>query len=304
MSLRDVEPGFVYGDIDSRFNARISDSMSAFVRYRYREGAGDHIGQFYENIGSRKTMDDLYAFRTPEHWLEAGVNYQLSNPGWSVSANVGKNLQGKSDITPSELLHYGNLGLSYANIRKTFLFDTGIGLQQRQLRDPSDPFAFEQDSLTYYASGSYLPVHQRHWARMSTYFINNTNDDPLYGSAGKREALDTRNETILDATIGKKIGTKYLVELRSRIRSRASDSQDTYVNIERDFHDLIAGFQLGVRQRGLSKTDEEGTENNFQVRLNIRFKPASQKGLTPTVRSSKLYSAGKNAEIAREIAEN
>ncbi len=300
MSLSEVEPTFVYGDIDSRFNARITDSLSAFVRYRYREGTDDNLGTFYETIGSRKSMDDLYAFRTPEHWLEGGISYALADPRVNLNFTTGQNLQGESEITAGEMRNYANLGVSYANLRNTILLNAGVGHQTRQLRDPSDPFAFEQNAITYYATGSYLPVHQRHWARLSAYFIQNGKEDPLLVSDNNRN-FDTRDETLLDGRIGKKIGKKYLVEVRSRIRSSASKNQDTFVRVERDFHDVVAGVSVGTRSSNrLSDEREDETEDNFQVRFNVRFKPASQKGVVPVVRSTKLYDSGRSGFLARE----
>lgn len=302
MSLSTVDPFFAYGDIDSRFNARISECLNAFVRYRYREGTNNDLGTFYERIGARKSMDDLYAFRTAEHWLEGGLTYTLMDPRITANFNVGANLQGEQDITPGELRDYANLGLSFTNLRNTLLLNTGVGLQTRQLRDPSDPNAFEQRSMTYYMAGSYLPVHQRYWGRLGLYMIQNQSDDPLLADTiNDRRNFDTRDETLLDARVGKKIGTKYMVELRSRIRSRATDNQDTYLRVERDFHDVVAGVSLGVRRKGrLSTESEDATQDNFQVRLNVRFKPASQKGVVPVVRSTKLYDSGRSGFVARE----
>ena len=113
--------------------------------------------------------------------------------------------------------------------------------------------------------------------------------------------FDTRDEAIIDGRIGKKIGSKYLIELRSRIRSRADDNQDTYVRIERDFHDVIAGLSFGMRSRErLSRHDEDATEDNFEIRFNVKFKPASQKGVVPVVRTHKLYDSGRSGFVARE----
>lgn len=302
MSLNDVEPGFAYADLDSRFNARLSDSLSAFVRYRFREGTDDNLGTFYEAIGSRKTMDDLYAFRTPEHWIEGGLTHALADPRLTANLNFGQNLQGDDKITPGEMRNFANASIGYANIRNTVLANAGVGYQTRQMRDPSDPFEFEQKSLTYFLSGSYLPIHQRHWGRLSAYFIQNAEDDPLLTSNDDRRNFDTRDEALIDARLGKKIGSKYLVEVRSRIRSRATDNQDTYVRIERDFHDLVAGLSVGMRQRGLSRSSEEETEDNLQVRFNVKFKPASQKGVVPVVKSNKLYDSGRSGFVAQEAS--
>lgn len=301
MSLSDVSPEFVYGDIDSRFNARITESVTGYLRYRFREGTDDHLGSFYERLGSRKTMDDLYAFRTPEHWIEGGLTHTLVDPRLTTNFNVGHNLQSGNDITAGEMKNYANLGMGYANLRNTLLVNAGTGFQTRQMRDPSDPYEFEQRSLTHYISGSYLPVHQRHWARLSTYFIQNAENDPLISDGDGNRDFDTRDEAIVDARIGKKIGTKYMMELRTRIRSRATDNQDTYVRLERDFHDMVAGVSVGVRQKErLSRSNEDATEDSFQVRFNMRFKPASQKGVLPVVTSTKLFDSGRSGFVAKE----
>src|SRR5690606_31692365 len=119
------------------------------------------------------------------------------DPRFTANFNLGQNLQGKSDITPGELLNYANLGLNYANLRNTLLVASGVGFQTRQLRDPSDPFEFDQRSMTYYLSGSYLPIHQRYWGRLTAYVIQNADKDPLFGNDNRN--FDTRDEAILDA---------------------------------------------------------------------------------------------------------
>src|SRR5690606_31832340 len=110
-----------------------------------------------------------------------------------------QNLQGDSEITPGEMRNYTNLGLAYANLRNTILLNTGVGYQTRQLRDPTDPFAFDQRTLTYYVAGSYLPVHQRHWGRLGLYFIQNQEDDPMLSqTVNDRRNFDTRDEALVD----------------------------------------------------------------------------------------------------------
>lgn len=300
MSLSEVQPVFAYGDIDSRFNARITDSLSAFVRYRYREGTDNNLGTFYETIGARKSMDDLYAFRTPEQWLEGGISYAFADPRLNLNLNVGQNLQPESEITAGEMRDYANIDASYSNLRNTLLLNAGVGFQTRQMRDPSDPFAFEQNALTYFTAASYMPVHQRHWGRVAAYFIQNGKEDPLLATDNSRN-FDTGSETLLDGRIGKKIGKKYMVELRSRIRSSENKNQDTFVRVERDFHDVVAGVSVGTRSDNrLSEEVEDETQDSFQVRFNVRFKPASQKGVVPVVTSTRLYDSGRSGFLARE----
>lgn len=298
-SLRDVEPTFVYGDIDSRFNARISDCLTAWIRYRLREGTDDSLGEFYESIGSRKTQDDLYAFRTPEHWIEAGVSYNLLRPRLNVNASAGRNLQGEDDIYPHELLQYYNLGVGWANLCNTVLLNAGISLQDRQMRDPTDPFEYEQNSIVYYLGGTIMPVHQRWWARFNGTFIQNAEDDPLntnndfHDNDDDWDTLDDENIAVADFTLGRKIGSKYLVELRSRLRTDDDGSGDHWVRVERDFHDVIAGVSVGVKSEELSEDEEREEENNLEFRMHVKFKPSHQKGVLPNVRAADLYSAGK-----------
>lgn len=294
VSLRDVDPFFAYGDLDSKFSARITDSMTAFARYRVRVNAGDNLGQFYERIGSRSTRDDLYDFRTPEHWIEAGLNYRLARPRLHMSLAAGRNLQGNSDFTANELTQYVNLSTGWSNLRNTLLVNGGVSLQERQVRDPSDPASYLANSITYYLAASYLPVHQRHYARVGAFFVQNTSDDPL-GLRSDNRNFDTENQTIFNATLGKKIGQKYLVEYRSQIRTTGTGTDNSWLSITRDFHDAVAGVSVGFRQDRLSNREERTEQDNLQVRFQFRLKPAAEKGVAPTRTSGDLFSARKRS---------
>lgn len=292
MSLKDVDPAFAYTDIDSKFNARITDSVTAFVRYRARANLGDNLGYFYERVGSRTSQDDLYAFRTPEQWIEGGLSYALAHPRLSVSLAAGRNLQPESEWTAHELLQYANLGVGWANLRNTLLLNSGVSLQERQQRDPTDPNSYLANTLTYYLSGSYLPVHQRYYARVGAFFVQNPSADPLGRTDNDRD-FDTDDETVMNVAVGRRIGQKYLVEYRTRIRSRQSGNEDTFLRIERDFHDAVAGISFGFRGYTLSREEERTENNNFQLRFHFRLKPAAEKGVTPVRNSGNLFSSRK-----------
>ena len=225
------------------------------------------------------------------------MSYSLPVPRLSANATVGQNLQGNDQITPGELRSYSNFSLAYSNLCNTLFMNAGLGLQERQMRDVTDPNQFTQGSLTYYLSGSYIPVHQRWWTRASAYFIQQAEDDPL-GIQSDRD-FDTRNETVLDYTVGKKIGTKYLVELRTRLRSRANENQDSYVSVQRDFHDVVAGVSLGIRSKDRLSDVSETAEDNFQVRFNLKFKPSSQKGVVPLTNSRTLFNGQRTSAFDR-----
>jgi hypothetical protein len=290
-SLDNVQPAFVYGDIDSRFNARISDALTAWIRYRYREGTKDSLGEFYESIGSRKTRDDLLDFRLREHWLEAGLDYKLLYPNLYASLSAGDNLQGRSDITPNELLRYANLSLNWTNSRNTVVLGGGLSVQERQMRDPTDPYEYKQRSLATYLSASHQPVHNRYYTRLSVYATNPQDDDPL-GVAG-RDILDTRDETVIDFSHGHKLGSKYLAEYSIRHRSRDKGSSEQYLRLSRDFHDVLAGVEFRVEDKGLSNDEESGTKKDYQVRLTFKLKESIDRGAMPAKRTDTLFSRSK-----------
>ena len=294
-SLKDVDPAFAYGDFESRFNARITDALNGWVRYRVREGTGNNLGQFYENIGNTKAKDDLYAFRTDEHWLEGGLIYTLLFPRLTANASVGTNLQGSDKITPNEVLQYSNLGVGWSNMKNTLFINSGVGLNRIQMRDKTDPNEFEQEAFTYYLSGSYMPVHRRFYARTSAYMVQNARQDPRGDQGGEPNYDAQRNDTSLNATVGKKIGTKYAVEVyaNTSTNNQEGDSiQDLAVRIKRDFHDLIGTVAVGTRSNQLSN-DDSGTNNDFQVRFNVQFKRPGQTGVPPYSRTTDLYTRSK-----------
>ncbi len=290
-SLKNVQPAFVYGDIDSRFNARITEALTAWIRYRYREGTKDSLGEFYEGIGSRKSRDDLFDFRLREHWIEAGLDYKLLYPNLNASFSLGNNLQGRSDITPNELLRYANLGVNWSNVRNTVVVGGGISVQERQMRDPTDPNEFQQRSLATYVGATHRPVHNRYYSRLTIYQTNPQNNDPL-GVSG-RDILDTRDETVIDFSHGHKIGSKYLAEYAIRHRSRDKGSSEQYFRLSRDFHDIIGGIELKVEDKGLSKDEESGTKKDYQIRLSFKLKQSIDKGAMPTKRVDTLFTRSK-----------
>jgi hypothetical protein len=129
---------------------------------------------------------------------------------------------------------------------------------------------------------------------VSAFYIQNNSTDPLGTDTSNNNNLDTRDEKVLDYRIGHKIGEKYMVEVESNIHTRTTSSDETFLRIDRDFHDMIAGLSLGMRSKNKLDTSSEstGAQDNFQVRLNFKFKPSSQKGVAPQIqRTANLYSA-------------
>jgi hypothetical protein len=99
----------------------------------------------------------------------------------------------------------------------------------------------------------------------------------------------------LNATVGKKIGTKYAVELyanTSTSNQNDSTNQDLAVRIRRDFHDLIGTLQVGTRSNELSNNNEGGNDD-FQVRFNVQLKRPGQTGVPPYTRTTDLYTRSK-----------
>lgn len=302
MSLKDVSPEFAYGDIDSKLNYRVTDSLTAFGRLRYREGTEDTLGEFYNRLGSRTAADDLYNFRLRENFAEAGATYALIRPGVVLTAKVGENLQTRDDIVANELKQTQNLGLGYRNPSGTLTVNTGVGRQQFQQRDPSDVNQYIQNSMSYYVTGAYAPTHGRYYASSTAFFLNNRRDDPLnVADDGTQRALDSENTAVGNLTVGRKIGSKYLVEGSVQLRNARDGNGDTFLRIERDLHDAVAGLQLQLRGRRADEVGNTEQGDQSQVRFFLRVKLAAETTGAPTGSTGRsLYAAnGKASAFAR-----
>ena len=112
--------------------------------------------------------------------------------------------------------------------------------------------------------------------------------------------FETDNQVAFDGTIGRKIGSKYLVEYRTELRS--DDNSVHEIRINRDLHDAVATLRFGVKTDSLSnKTETSDNTDSLQVRAQIKFKLAHEKGPEAVLKkTSSLF--GSNPDSAKKSA--
>ena len=118
-SLDDIRPFYAWGDSEVKLNARFSDALTGFLRWRFRETVSDFIGDWYASIGHPTFREDLYNYKIREHWLEGNLNYRLARPLINLYTQAGLNLESKSDLYSKEPVAYWRNGVNWTNQRRT-----------------------------------------------------------------------------------------------------------------------------------------------------------------------------------------
>lgn len=276
-SFRDVEEALAYVDYESKFHARFTDTLEGYLKYTYRTTTGDSLGEFYRSIGQRTAQTDIYQFPVRQHWIEGFLNYFLLYPNLSTYARAGLNLDRNANIVAYDLLNYAGFGGSYKNDTREFSLSAGVDIQERQIRDLSDPNAFEQSSMVYSGTMHYAPRHQRWWARLSVFAIQTLDRDPVDVPARERDRLDeNQTEVAISPTVGTRVGPKYTAELASTYNTKYDDWQSAHLILKRDLHDAEAAIMTGFRTVEEIRNDRVEKDKETEVRFSIRLKTPGQ----------------------------
>ncbi|GAB4318138.1 MAG: hypothetical protein Kow0059_11430 [Candidatus Sumerlaeia bacterium] len=293
VSVLDVDKNYFYADIEERLNMRFTDTLDGYLRWFFREGTDNSLGEFYESIGNVLAREDIYDFRTPQHWIEARLNYRLLYPNISMFLSARRNLQSGDDIHSKEIITEANAGVNYTSPRQTVSLDAGVGYFEQQLRDRSDVFEFSQNSVFAYGGASYRPLSGKWWARIfATYFKNLERDpaDKFFEDLARRQAEEQgvpfedsgfdENDDQVDITtvLGGHLGPKYIVEIETRYRIGDNDNRydefddnndntgdgirDVTIKITRDLHDALAILEITARNRFVSDRNNNNNDNN------------------------------------------
>lgn len=287
-SLEDVERFTAYADAELRFNARFTDYLTGYLRYKFRESTDDSLGEFYESIGDRHIKSDLYNFRTKEHFIEARLNYFLAQPKLNLYLTAWQNLQGKSDIYANERLTLIGLGSQYKNQLETFIWDTFFSYERRQIFDPTHPDEFQQGTIYGNTTLSYIPKHQRWWTRLSASAYHILDEGPLertrgigwwvteYGRRREKSSFYEQDTFYtIEGILGGKIGPKYVLEGRVGYDSAYDGLKHFKLILKRDLHDFIASFLFSAHRSVFDYTDDEdrrGGKWEWDVRFALEFK--------------------------------
>jgi hypothetical protein len=293
-ALSDVDPMYVYGDAEVRLNARFSEVLTAYILYKIREGSKDSLGEYYESLGNKHFLSDIYAFRLREHWIKGNVTYYLKFPNLYLTAEGGSNLQSNDEIYANETRNFASVGTGYENDTKTFNLLTSVNYQSRQIRDPSDVNEFHQNSVSLSCVGSYVPKRKQWWARLGAFGYKALDEDPLGRTRGlsvadpeyarrmsERSYYEDETEVSLEATLGGKIGPKYEAEIGARYNTRIRDLSAAHVIVRRDLHDFIAQVLVGFRNDPFEPIDsgDQGRrgKRDWEVRFSLKLKSPYEK---------------------------
>ena len=302
-SLDEVKDYYLYADIMLHLHARFTDYLHGWIRYDYREGSDDSLGEFYESLGDNLIREDLYNFRTPQHWVRGGLRYFLLYPNLTAYLSGGYNLQSGEDIFANEELYFASTGFSWANNADTFRLSTSLRYSDRQEYDPSDPNSDELQSITAIMSAQYMPQSKFWWARVNAaaYRVLNSSDNTLRRDRGFDE-YDTEMDVV--GILGGKIGPKYTLEGRVRWKERYEGNGLSNLDliIKRDLHDFIAtalvGVERDVTDNQYDEDDKQTGDLKFKGSFTLEFKSPYQDSSIGVAPIRVLADSAKEADVA------
>ncbi len=287
VSLKDIDPFAAYGDAEVRFNARFTDYVSAFLRYKIRESTDDSMGEYYESLGDQLAKEDIYNFRTKEHFIEGRINYASSFPKINLWLNAWQNLQSESDIYANEKLTHIGIGGDYKNQPETFTWSASMNYEKRQILDPTDPAEYEEDIIYGYSGLMFIPPHHRYWASLGTSVYHILGEEDSFRTEGEYwwdSEFDRRDEessfseedteVTVDARVGGQIGPKYVLETGMQYHSRYDGIRGFEIILKRDLHDFIAQVMFSM-ERDLFSYDDEGRRGEdweWDIRFALELK--------------------------------
>jgi hypothetical protein len=277
-SLDDLNRAYLWGDAELRLDARFSDALRGWLRWRLRETTDDFIGDWYASIGGRTVREDLYNYRLREHWIEGGLNYALLRPLLTLYTAFGANLESGGDVYPQEPLGYFHVGGRWANRRQTLVASAAVATTRRQIYDPSDPRAFKEIEWGLNQSISYSPIHQR-WYLMVRNRVDLTDQGGAERSGDKKLTFFTDEDANggINVIYGRELGPKWDTEIEANYDYTLGDVDSLKWVLQRDLHDAIAVLEIRAErddERADSRDDDSETQLDF--RTGIKFKLPGQ----------------------------
>jgi hypothetical protein len=273
-SLEDINPGYLWGDMELQLNTRFSDALRGWLRWRLRKTTDDFLGDWYASLGSRTVREDLYNYKLREHWLEGRLDYSLFRPLLSLYTGAGVSLEGRGNLYPQEPSAYWNAGGRWTNLRRTLVLDAGVGLTRRQLYDPSDPRAVEENEWYLRQALTYAPVHQR-WYLVLDNSVNLTKNQNAAISHENQDTIfyDEQTHGHFDVVYGREIGPKWNTEFKVAYDYQSGALDRVSWLLQRDLHDAIAELEVRA-ERNESQTDNntDKTTTQIDVRTGLKFK--------------------------------
>jgi hypothetical protein len=270
----DVDSQMVWADYVSRLSARFSNDLAGYLQYTYRRTTDDGPDQFYRRIGRVEAFEDIYNFPTNSHWIETALNYFPVVPFLETSWLTGYNLDTGEDEYANDRKWYTGITNEFTNATEEFNTFLDFFLENRQIRDPEDPDAFEQSVINATTGFKYIPIHQRWWTGLDISGQIPLDEDPVDADNRERQRFD-ENETDVNIRplFGRQFGPKYRVEAFVEYNTRISDIRSAGVTIVRDLVDADLLLFLGVRNNNNDfdddDTDSSTAENDFEPQFRV-----------------------------------
>ena len=283
VSYDDIDEITYSGDITLRLQARFNPNLTGEINYMYRKVSGFSYGDFQGAIGNYLYPWDVFSFRTDAHIINAYLKYFNPSPYYEIYGGGGINLQGKSDITPNENLYFAFAGFNTANKKKTRKFSIYSQLYSDQIRDPSDEFNFQRDTIVAGSSVGFNTPDLKYYALVDVFYIKYLNKDPLkeelkkiYHWMDDEDDYD-KGQGYLSARFGLPVGEKYRMELVSRVDLDQGKLERQDISISRDLHDWVANLLLSYEF-----ADEIDKQNKINVQFSLMMKEFPGRGLGRT----------------------
>ncbi|MEN6627440.1 MAG: hypothetical protein ABFD69_14545 [Candidatus Sumerlaeia bacterium] len=281
-SFDQINPFYLWGDAEARLNARFSDSLNGWLRWRGRQTTDDFIGDWYASLGSLTYREDLYNYKIRENWLETQLNYDLARPILRLYAGGGVNMIPEEDLYSQEPTAYVRTGYGWANQLRTLTSDGSIGIRRRQVYDPTDPDEYQENRFYVNWRNTYQPIHQRWWTGVDVRYekaLNEKGDRDVDSDETFFSDVDPHEE--VRWRFGSKIGPKYSTEFYVNWDKQVGGLHELNWRLNRDLHDAVGWVAVRLdtkNERGEHDADSRHDQqaNNMDVRFGMDFKLAQK----------------------------
>ena len=276
-SLDDIKNFYIWTDAEVRLNARFSDALTGFLRWRFRETTDDFIGDFYARIGDVTSREDLFDYRLREHWIEGNLTYQLLHPALVLYANAGANLKSNSDLFPNEDLGYWNVGTRWSNRRRTLTASASFGRFEKQFFHPGDPRAGEQTFTFFDGRVDYSPIHGRWYTRLRFNTREVSGETAEFDDDGDFSFFSEEDSrTRVTWIYGRELGPKWNAEVRLRWDDRVEGLREISWLLERDMHDALAVVRVRSRRDIFRADNRKDNPTELDVSFGLKLKLPDQ----------------------------
>jgi hypothetical protein len=271
VSLQDVDENFAYYDYQTEITKRFSEEWSSRIDYIYRDGTDDSLFETYEKIGRKNARGDIFDYRPFIHRVSASLDYVSSYPRLTASLIGGTNLQSEEDIYANEIRDFATLTGAWTTLDEEIALSGAVSWTNTQIRDPSDPFSYEQQGIVYLAKADYFPTHGLWWAQLEGSYVETLDEDPL-GQRLRAELeadpelgqnLDEEDDgknLLATGVAGFKVGPKWEIEFQAHYDDDKEDFDELSLIFLRDLYDAILLVELEW-DLDLTEEAEEELEN-------------------------------------------